>query len=263
MRRSVVRSLRAGEPDPPGEPKRYPLQAYIRLRWKVAPYTYVERYERDASGAVLRTEPSIAKKIDYDQMRDLYDYGFTLVEISSMTGWDAGALSRALRRRGKAMRTGSDYAAPVDPEKLRQLYADEGRSLHDTTRLAGIENVVRTTALLRAAGVSIRSPGRPRNSESSPDNYSSEFKRMRPLIRSRSRGTCEARASENCSQAGYHVHHRKARGQGGENSMVNLLDCCSTCHSYIHDHPQESYAKGWLVHGWDDPGEVGIKGLLI
>lgn len=41
----TTRALRPGDPVPEGEPKRYVVSGYIRLRWLVAPATYVEVFE--------------------------------------------------------------------------------------------------------------------------------------------------------------------------------------------------------------------------
>src|SRR5215472_15500329 len=42
----MIRSLRAGEPIPDGEPRRYEnASGYVRLRWKVGKGQYVEAFE--------------------------------------------------------------------------------------------------------------------------------------------------------------------------------------------------------------------------
>jgi hypothetical protein len=54
-KRATYRSIPPGTPIPADEPKRY-LNGfgYVRLRWKVAPYAYVECYEhRVIDGAVV------------------------------------------------------------------------------------------------------------------------------------------------------------------------------------------------------------------
>src|SRR5436190_24330401 len=52
---------------------------------------------------------------------------------------------------------------------------------------------------------------------------------------------------------GVHNHHRKRRSQGGDNSHENLMRICVGCHIFVHEHPDLSYEKGWLVKSWDDP----------
>jgi 5-methylcytosine-specific restriction endonuclease McrA len=44
-----------------------------------------------------------------------------------------------------------------------------------------------------------------------------------------------------------HPHHRLRRSQGGKDSMLYLVTVHPLCHSYIHDHPAEAKARGFLV----------------
>ena len=44
-----------------------------------------------------------------------------------------------------------------------------------------------------------------------------------------------------------HPHHRLRRSQGGKDSMFYLVTVHPLCHSYIHDHPAEAKARGFLV----------------
>jgi hypothetical protein len=79
----------------------------------------------------------------------------------------------------------------------------------------------------------------------------------------RSGYVCEVNAP-GCLGTARHVHHRRLRGQGGDNSMANLLNVCAAavdagCHAYIHAHPEESYANGWLVHAWADPEAIPVQ----
>lgn len=83
-------------------------------------------------------------------------------------------------------------------------------------------------------------------------------------IVARSGGMCEA-TTDWCQPGvhrGYHAHHVKPRSQGVDHSAANLLYVCSDAHSYIHGHPKESYAKGWLVHA-DRIAEPGIGGSFF
>lgn len=43
-------------------------------------------------------------------------------------------------------------------------------------------------------------------------------------------------------------HHLVRRSQGGDNTLENGIFVCDPCHRYIHDHPEESYIRGWLRH---------------
>jgi hypothetical protein len=59
-------------------------------------------------------------------------------------------------------------------------------------------------------------------------------------------------------------HHRRMRSHAfpGLHDPGNVIDVCGTgstgCHGYIHAHPAESYAKGWLVRGTADTLSVDV-----
>jgi hypothetical protein len=79
-----------------------------------------------------------------------------------------------------------------------------------------------------------------------------------PALIHRAGGWCEA-ATPVCPGLGVSAHHRKLRSQGGDNSLENLLWVAVKCHRWIHDHPKESYEKGWMVKAWDDPVKVAVQ----
>jgi hypothetical protein len=81
--------------------------------------------------------------------------------------------------------------------------------------------------------------------------YETEFHKVKPIVKARSKGVCEAK-TEVCERAAVHVHHRKLRSQGGSNDPVNLIDVCFACHNWIHLHPAISYEQGWLLHSTDE-----------
>ena len=74
-----------------------------------------------------------------------------------------------------------------------------------------------------------------------------EFQDARAAVVVRSHARCEIRVWDICTTRATHIHHQLRRSQGGSNDLDNLLACCSECHRYAHDHPTESYAKGWLI----------------
>lgn len=91
--------------------------------------------------------------------------------------------------------------------------------------------------------------------------YVAEFQRMkRDVIHPRSGGICEVRIPGICTGKVESTHHRKPRGQGGDNGPWNLVDLCGDgvrgCHGYIERNPDRSYANGWLVRSTDDPALV-------
>ncbi len=64
---------------------------------------------------------------------------------------------------------------------------------------------------------------------------------------------CELRL-DGCWGTATDTHHRKLR----RHKDGSVLRLCVPCHRYIHDHPKESYERGWLVHSWDDTAEVPV-----
>ena len=83
----------------------------------------------------------------------------------------------------------------------------------------------------------------------------------RRAVAARSGGVCEACGAAAAS----HVHHRKLRSQGGDNSPENLLHLCAGpggCHGRIHASPLRSYELGLLVRSTDDPATVAVKGWV-
>jgi hypothetical protein len=241
-----IRQLRRDEPDPEGEPRRYQRGPSVLLRWKIGPYEYVERYDRDG-------QRPIAKRIDGDEAERLYRSGLSLLEIAAQIDADTGHLSRVLRQRRVPMRTMTDYATTFDEREAARLY-QAGHSLLAVTRKVGGENVKVVRRAIVAQGVTIRPPGRPAGSENGT-TYEYEFEQASKRVRRRSGGKCEAR-TQLCTEAGEQVHHRKMRSQGGTNDERNLLHVCLHCHMWIHDHPAEAYERRWLVHSWDTPEEM-------
>lgn len=256
MKATTVRQLAPGEPDPPGEPRRYENgSGYVRLRWKVAPREYVERYERDDAGGIVRTRPSAARRIDVDAAARLYAEGLTLPEIGERLGYNHGALSRALRRAGVTMRAPNSYRwDEPDHAEVVRLYA-AGDGLRPIARQLST-STEKVRAILVQRGVAIRHR---RRSDRRLSEYDAEFQRMRPVVRHRSAGRCEAGVASNCTGQATHVHHRQLRSQGGPNTLDNLLDVCVHCHGVIHGNPAASYAAGLLVRRGDDPEAVPVN----
>jgi hypothetical protein len=104
--------------------------------------------------------------------------------------------------------------------------------------------------------------------------FEREFEAMRPVIRARSRGNCEALriidafvsaqdydpateaafeawSEKECANRATELHHRKIRKQGGSNSEDNLADLCIACHQWVHANPEMAYRLGLLLHAWD------------
>lgn len=46
------------------------------------------------------------------------------------------------------------------------------------------------------------------------------------------------------------LHHLRPRSRGGLNRPEDCALAHPECHRYIHDHPAESYGRGWLREGY-------------
>ncbi len=79
---------------------------------------------------------------------------------------------------------------------------------------------------------------------------------QRETLRKRSKDRCEIGISRECTGKFEHSHHRKMRSQGGTDRVENILAVDPFCHTWIHAHPEVSYALGWLVKSHDDETEV-------
>lgn len=47
-------------------------------------------------------------------------------------------------------------------------------------------------------------------------------------------------------------HHRLPRSHGGRDDERTLVSVHRTCHSYIHEHPDEARKRGFLVRSVDE-----------
>jgi hypothetical protein len=88
--------------------------------------------------------------------------------------------------------------------------------------------------------------------------YDLELKAQEPALIKRAGGKCEANTTA-CGKGFrmYHRHHRLMRSHGGTNDLDNLMWVCDGCHTYIHNHPKESYEKGWLIRSTYQPWPNG------
>lgn len=70
---------------------------------------------------------------------------------------------------------------------------------------------------------------------------------VRRAVRARSGEQCEfASGGVRCEEMAVHMHHRRRRSQGGRDTVSNLVDLCSSCHSWTHEHPEAAAALGLL-----------------
>ena len=82
--------------------------------------------------------------------------------------------------------------------------------------------------------------------------------KVRQQVYDRADWRCELQIPEACGTGAMAIHHRKLR-RSKDHSLPNLLLICLGCHHFIHTHPAQSYANGWLVKSFEDPTEVEVK----
>lgn len=91
-----------------------------------------------------------------------------------------------------------------------------------------------------------------------------ELVRNRALAYERAQQVCEA-GSPWCEGRPTQVHHIARRAGAGAHALDNLLAVCgmgntSGCHGWIHQHPDEAKARGWLRSPGALPAVVDTKG---
>lgn len=84
-------------------------------------------------------------------------------------------------------------------------------------------------------------------------------------IPSASRLQVKVRDMSQCVRCGTptHVgqwHHRRSRSVRDEitHSPCNGIYLCATCHAWVHAHPFEARANGWIVSRYADPREQPV-----
>jgi 5-methylcytosine-specific restriction endonuclease McrA len=81
--------------------------------------------------------------------------------------------------------------------------------------------------------------------------------KARKAVRERDQYRCVAGGCW-VGETGGHIHHRKLRSQGGDNSVDNLILLCAQHHNAIHHNVELAYQLGYLVRSWDNPAAVQI-----
>lgn len=81
----------------------------------------------------------------------------------------------------------------------------------------------------------------------------------RRAVAERSSGICEF-----CDAAfAAHLHHRKLRSQGGDNSPANLIHLCAADHDWAHRHPRLAVEVGLIVPRHADPETTPVRPLGV
>jgi hypothetical protein len=74
------------------------------------------------------------------------------------------------------------------------------------------------------------------------------------------------RCCQRCgATSGLHKHHRRGKGKGGSSRRphahcaCNGILACALCHIWVHAHPRQAEAEGFIVsQSVDEPGTVGV-----
>lgn len=136
--RDQITTLKHGDPVPAEAPARYfNQQGYVRLRWKVAPWTYVEAYEhrvvmglppdeihvhhrnhdradnRPENLELVEASVHIAdhaeeRRLNVAHAYELYSGGMRLADVAAVMGCHPASLSKAFAREGLKARTRSE-----------------------------------------------------------------------------------------------------------------------------------------------------------
>lgn len=87
--------------------------------------------------------------------------------------------------------------------------------------------------------------------------------RVRKLVWQRDQGACVACGRVITDGMWWSMQHRKARGQGGDNTPSNLILLCGSatsagCHRRAEDRDREFNARGYWLHSYEDPATTPV-----
>lgn len=68
-----------------------------------------------------------------------------------------------------------------------------------------------------------------------------EWRKARKAALERDHGRCRS-----CWRPGNEVHHVLSRARGGKHDLDNLRTLCSSCHRYVHEHPEWATQHGFM-----------------
>lgn len=188
VRRTFITQIPPGSPIPNGAPRRYKNRdGYVRLRWYVSTYTYVECYEhRVVDGHVVNAEyerhhvnrvrddnhpdnlVSLAPA-DHDALHHhcavlddivrLYQEGKPTTEVARLVGRDNSVVYRHLVAAGVPIRRPQSYLPTIDPDQLREWHRQGVRTMEMARRFGRTPRAVK--AVMNDLGLPPFRPGRP------------------------------------------------------------------------------------------------------
>ena len=57
----------------------------------------------------------------------------------------------------------------------------------------------------------------------------------------------------------HHLHHRKLRSQGGDNSPEKVVLLCFACYDWVHRNPDLARGRGFIVRSVGEPSLVPVR----
>lgn len=249
--KNVIRQLKPGETPPEGEPRRYnDSRGYVRLRWKVGRYEYVETYEHRLVCGVPDAEVhhrdedkgnnDVTNLVQLTKREHAIEHSeHRRANSKRENEWGGLRSQRAFDRRQRAL------ARQEERRRVLLSMADMYRDGMSTNEIAAVfgKSATNISRGLRSIGVLLDAPLRRKGGDVDP--------RTRQIVQARAHMRCE-RCGRNLTWIRGHVHHRKPRGMGGSrvperHQPQNLLYLCTGCHEHVEAYRADAYTAGWLV----------------
>lgn len=125
----------------------------------------------------------------------------------------------------------------------RSPFKSKGTGLSQTSSLKQERGLESNTPMKLSASLKTGS-----KMKRKPRVQTSEERRAREIVKTRSGGVCEVCGRREATD----MAHRVGAGVGGKWRAGNLLHACRLCHSSNHDDPQNSFDHGWHLRANKD-----------